>query len=156
MGSIRSEVTCLGCGFVLWSGSVGEATNCCISLTYIFLSPSLSPSFPLTLKSISMSLGENLKKKQNWKLEENICQRDCRPRRCPKLALGSSVHIDHTDDHGEAESPPRSGSKAPGTSGRCLWFLEALGGNPKCTSGNSRAQWQRHKNTSSLGVWETF
>ena len=63
--SVPSWDTCLGCRF---SPHVWEATDPCFSLTSILLSlslslpSSLSPSLLLTLKSISMSLVEDLKK----------------------------------------------------------------------------------------------
>ena len=42
-----------------WSGHVQEATDQCFSLESMFLSFSFSPALPVSLKSISMSLGED-------------------------------------------------------------------------------------------------
>ena len=55
----------VGCGFDFWSGRVREAINQCFSsLTPMSVSFSLSLSLPLSLKSINISLGEYLKKKE--------------------------------------------------------------------------------------------
>ena len=58
-GSIPGQGTYLGCRFGSQSGHVWEATDPRFSLTsmFLFLSPSLP--FPLSLKSISMSLANN-------------------------------------------------------------------------------------------------
>ena len=60
MGSIPCQGTCLGCRFGPWLGYLWEATNQCFSHQSFF--SSLSPSFPLFLKSISMSSDEDFKK----------------------------------------------------------------------------------------------
>ena len=57
----------LGCGFHPLSGYTWEATNQCFSLTSMF-SPFLFPSFPLSWKSINMSLGEDKKIVQEFLL----------------------------------------------------------------------------------------
>ena len=62
--STPGQGTCLGCGFSPWSGCVWEATNPCFCLNRCF-SSFLSPSLPLSLKSISMFSNED-KKKLLW------------------------------------------------------------------------------------------
>ena len=54
-GAIAGQGTSLGCRFSPQMGHVQEATDGCFS-------PSLCPSLPLSLKSVSMSLGEDKKK----------------------------------------------------------------------------------------------
>ena len=70
MDLIPSEGTCLDCGFHSQSGHVGEAPNWYFFLTSMILP--LSPSFPLSLTkiSISMSSGEDKVNKKTWKLRE--------------------------------------------------------------------------------------
>ena len=58
MGSIPGQGTCLGCRFGSQSGCIEAATDQCFSLTSIFLSLS-----SLSLKSVSMSLGEEKENK---------------------------------------------------------------------------------------------
>ena len=62
VGSIPGQGTCLGCRF---GPSQGECKRQLIdvSLSHQCFSPSLSPSLPLSLKSISMSSGEDFLKK---------------------------------------------------------------------------------------------
>ena len=61
MKSIPVQDTCLGCGFGPWLRCIWEATDWCFSLTSMFLSLSLFPSLPLSLKAVSMSVGEDKK-----------------------------------------------------------------------------------------------
>ena len=57
MGSIPSQDTCLGCGFGPQWGRLQEATDP-LDVSYVDVL-SLSPYLPLSLKSISMSSGED-------------------------------------------------------------------------------------------------
>ena len=61
--SIPGQGTCVGCGFDPSQGAF-KKQPIDISLLYQCFSPFLSPSLPLSLKSISMSLCEDLKKKK--------------------------------------------------------------------------------------------
>ena len=61
-GSIPGQSTCLGWGFSPWLGCVQEATD---------VSPSLSPSLPLSLKAISMFLGEDTERKEGRQERES-------------------------------------------------------------------------------------
>ena len=58
MGSIPSQGTCVGCVFGPWSGCVPGAANQSCALTFMFLSLCLPP---FSVKSISVSSGENKK-----------------------------------------------------------------------------------------------
>ena len=61
-GSMPSQSTCLGCRFSPWSGCMRG--NQLMYLSYINISVPLSPSLPLSLKSITMSSCKGLEKKK--------------------------------------------------------------------------------------------
>ena len=63
VGSVAGQGTGLGCGFDPQSGHVWEATDCCFSPSS---PPTPPPPLPLSLKSMNMSSGEDLKKSAQW------------------------------------------------------------------------------------------
>ena len=71
---IPSQGTCLGCEYGPWSRCVWEAPDQCF-LSHIDVSLPLSPSSPLSLRSISMSLGEDKKNPDSVSLHKQLLGR---------------------------------------------------------------------------------
>ena len=87
-GSIPSQGTCLSCEFSPGSGHIWEATNPCFSLSHW-----CSPPTPCSLKSISMSSGED-QKKRNKQSTCLICW-------LPNTAGKCSQHVFSFDPHND-------------------------------------------------------
>ena len=73
IGLIPGQGTCLGFRFSPWLGLVQEAIDWCFSPTLLFLS--LSPSLPLSLKSVGMSSGEDERERHTERDRERKTER---------------------------------------------------------------------------------